>query len=268
MDFRAATIFSGGHSEDVDYISWNPTHPDLFCSSSQKDKRIVFWDARQSRYVQQIFLKYTTPSTTIYSPDGKTLLYTTPVRNLFVAKLNKRDDGKEAWEIIKSDTVMASNALFSHTGEHIVVNNSAEHTLRILEFPSMKVVHSTPAHVNGCVATALDPRGRYLASAGHDSIVNMFDLSEWICARTITASDHAITGLSFSHDGEFIALSTQGPYIDICATETGEPLHRVPALGASPTVQWHPSKYVMAYCGPMSATGSAWVSLFGPGMSI
>ena len=122
MDFRAATIFSGGHAEDVDYISWNPTHPDLFCSSSQKDKRIVFRDARrespvydcriinltaviESSYVQQISLKYTTPSTTIYSPDGKTLLYTTPVRNLFVAKLNKRDDGKEAWEIIKTDTV-------------------------------------------------------------------------------------------------------------------------------------------------------------------
>ena len=76
---------------------------------------------------------------------------------------------------------------------------------------------------------------RYLASAGHDSIVNMFDLSEWICMKTITTSEcvqdayhsstpdtdthahcsHPITGLSFSYDGEFIALSTQGPYIDI-----------------------------------------------------
>jgi hypothetical protein len=30
---------------------------------------------------------------------------------------------------------------------------------------------------------------RYLASGGYDSIVNMFDLSEWICARTITACE-------------------------------------------------------------------------------
>lgn len=45
---RSASMFSGGHHDDVDYISWNPTHPDLFCTSSQKDRRIVFWDARRT----------------------------------------------------------------------------------------------------------------------------------------------------------------------------------------------------------------------------
>src|SRR5882757_3550909 len=47
MESRAATLFSGGHSDDVDYVSWNPTHPELFCTSGQKDRRIVFWDARR-----------------------------------------------------------------------------------------------------------------------------------------------------------------------------------------------------------------------------
>lgn len=47
MEQKHATLFSGGHSDDVDYMSWNPTHPDLFCTSSQKDRRIVFWDARR-----------------------------------------------------------------------------------------------------------------------------------------------------------------------------------------------------------------------------
>jgi hypothetical protein len=47
MEPRAATNFTGGHSEEVDHVSWNPTHPDLFCSTSQKEKRIVFWDARR-----------------------------------------------------------------------------------------------------------------------------------------------------------------------------------------------------------------------------
>ena len=48
LDYRSAQIYSGGHSDDVDYISWNPTHPDLFCTSSSKDRRIVFWDARRA----------------------------------------------------------------------------------------------------------------------------------------------------------------------------------------------------------------------------
>jgi len=42
MESRTATLFSGGHSDDVDYVSWNPTHPELFCTSGQKDRRIVF----------------------------------------------------------------------------------------------------------------------------------------------------------------------------------------------------------------------------------
>ena len=77
-----------------------------------------------------------------------------------------------------------------------------------------------------------DRCGRYLASGGYDSIVNMFDLSEWICARTITACEqvlyiiwmifvltgvnrNAINALSFSHDGEYLAIANTGTYIDI-----------------------------------------------------
>ncbi|KAG5639704.1 hypothetical protein H0H81_005887 [Sphagnurus paluster] len=29
----------------------------------------------------------------------------------------------------------------------------------------------------------------YLASGGYDSIINMFDLTDWICARTITVCE-------------------------------------------------------------------------------
>ncbi|KAG6861575.1 hypothetical protein C0995_014871 [Termitomyces sp. Mi166 len=159
--------------------------------------------------------------------------------------------------------------MFNHVGDGIILTHHSEHTLRILDYPSLKLRESPAAHVGGCVAVALDPRGRYLASGGFDSIVNMFDLNEWICARTITVSEYvplfllssfnersselwnrnAINALSFSHDGEYLAIANAGNYVDICATETGVPLHRVPALAPSPTVSWHPSKYVIAYCG-------------------
>ena len=49
MEIRAASIYSGAHADDVDHVSWNPTHPELFISSSQKDRKIVFWDARRAR---------------------------------------------------------------------------------------------------------------------------------------------------------------------------------------------------------------------------
>ncbi|KAF9464836.1 WD40-repeat-containing domain protein [Collybia nuda] len=251
MEPRAASLFSGGHSDDVDYVSWNPTHPELFCTSSQKDRRIVFWDARQSRYIQQCSLKVS-PVQTSYSPDGRALLYASAGHQLFFLTLGREgEETKEQWHPSERDVVRltGSTAMFNHVGDGVILTHHSEHTLRVMDYPSLTVRESPAAHVGGCVAVALDPRGRYLASGGYDSIVNMFDLTEWICARTITVCEHSINALSFSHDGEYLAIANAGTYIDICATETGVPLHRVPALAPSPTVTWHPSKYVIAYCG-------------------
>jgi THO complex subunit 3 len=64
-----------------------------------------------------------------------------------------------------------------------------------MDYPSLTVRESPAAHVGGCVAVALDPRGRYLASGGADSIVNMFDLNDWICARTITVCEYVIIAI-------------------------------------------------------------------------
>ncbi|KAI0041311.1 WD40 repeat-like protein [Auriscalpium vulgare] len=271
MEMRSATLFSGAHADDVDYVSWNPTHPELFCTSSQKDRRIVFWDARQSRHVQQVTLKVS-PMQTDYSPDGRTLLYIGSRNELFLMTYRREgDDPKEQWHLAERDTpTYASTGTFAPSGEGIILTHHSEHTIRVLAYPSLAVRESPAAHVGGCVAAALDPRGRYLASGGHDSIVNMFDTDEWICARTITSCEHSITDLSFSHDGEFLAIASTGPYIDICATETGAPMHRVPALAPSPTVTWHPSKYVIAYCGQTKAKEGgpqpvAVLGLFGPG---
>ena len=113
-----------------------------------------------------------------------------------------------------------------------------------------------------------------------------------LCTLNIVHS-HVVNALSFSFDGEFIAIANSGSYIDIvralscgaasalapkvtyvlalsqCATETGVPLHRVPTPGPAPTVQWHPTKHLIAYCGQSKAyeegpPPSAWISLWGP----
>ncbi|KAF8138926.1 WD40-repeat-containing domain protein [Boletus edulis] len=272
MEYRAATHFSGGHSDDADYVSWNPTHPELFCTSGQKDRRIVFWDARQSRHVQQVQLKVS-PVQTNYAPDGKSLLYTSAGHQLFFLTCGKdSESSKDMWQISNKDgTIVASTAMFNHVGDGVILTHHSEHALRIMDYPSLTLRESPAAHVGGCVAVALDPRGRYLASGGYDSIVNIFDLNEWLCARTISSCDNAINALSFSFDGEYLAIASTGSYIDICATETAIPLHRVPALAPSPTVTWHPSKYVFAYCGQTkqregSPPPVAVISLFGGGI--
>ncbi|KAG1812283.1 hypothetical protein EV424DRAFT_1418803, partial [Suillus variegatus] len=97
--------------------------------------------------------------------------------------------------------------IFNHVGDGIILTHHSEHSVRVMDYPTLTLREGSAAHVGGCVAIALDPRGRYLASGGYDSTVNMFDLSEWICARTISTCD----ALSFSYDGEYRAIANTGP---------------------------------------------------------
>ncbi|EPQ59160.1 WD40 repeat-like protein [Gloeophyllum trabeum ATCC 11539] len=259
LEMRSATLYSGGHSDDVDYVAWHPIHSELFCSSSQRDRRITFWDARQSRHVQQLSLKYS-PLEVIYSPDGRRIMcVSTNTQLIFLEYGKSGDDTKESWHpVIKVDkgtghSPTASTAIFNHTGEEIISSNHNTHSLRTQDYETFSDKQSVPAHVGGCSTIALDPRGRYIATGSYDSIVNLFDTTELICVRTIAACDNAITALSFSYDGEFLAIANTGTYIDICATETGVPLHRVPALAPSSAVAWHPWKHAIAYCGQTKA---------------
>ncbi|KAK0187954.1 WD40-repeat-containing domain protein [Armillaria mellea] len=234
---RAATMFSGGHSDEVDHVTWNPTHPELFCTSSGKDRRIVFWDARQSRCLQQVPLKQS-PLVMNYSPDGRTMVYTSAGHQMYFLECGQAS-GKDTWSVSDKEIISGSRAMFNHTGDGIVLTHHSEHTLRVLDYPSLTVRETPAAHVGGCEAAALDPRGR-----------------------------HQISSLSFSHDGEYLAIGSTGVYVDICATETSIPLHRVPALAPAPTVTWHPSRYVIAYCGQTKVREGgpppvAVVSLFG-----
>lgn len=256
MEPRTASFFTGAHSDEVDYVAWNPTHPDLFCTSSQKDRRIVFWDARQSRAIQQILLR-SSPMQLHYSPDGRTIAVVSIAHQLSFLSLGKEsEDTKETWRQLPKDSqVAASTAIFTNAGDALIITHYSEHTVRVIDWPTLKLLEHPAAHVQGCIAVAQDPRGKYLASGGFDSIVNLFDTSEWICARTITSCDHSINSLAFSHDGEYLAISSTGSYINICSVETGEQMHRINLTAPVPSVTWHPSKYAFAYCGPPGVVG-------------
>lgn len=140
--------------------------------------------------MQSVSLKVS-PQQTSYAPDGRTLLYTSAGHQLWFMALNPGADGstKEQWQMSDKEPMTGSTAMFNHTGDGVIITHHSEHSIRVIDYPSMAVRETPAAHVGGCVAVALDPRGRYLASGGIDSIVNMFDLSEWICARTITSCE-------------------------------------------------------------------------------
>jgi hypothetical protein len=70
-------------------------------------------------------------------------------------------------------------------------NQERQPKIRILDYPSRYVRYHTTiiANVGGCSALALDPHGRFLAIAGADSIVNVFETKDWFKANTLTSCE-------------------------------------------------------------------------------
>lgn len=85
---------------------------------------------------------------------------------------------------------------FCHSGEKIFVSTS-EGRVRILSYPKFEpVLHlehggepkefTLKGHTSSCLATELQPMGRWLATGGADSIIALWDTRDWVCERTIT----------------------------------------------------------------------------------
>ena len=62
----------------------------------------------ESRYTQQILLR-AAPLQTNYSPDGRTVMYTTSANWLHFLELGKEHEGaKEQWDIVERDVPSVS----------------------------------------------------------------------------------------------------------------------------------------------------------------
>ena len=75
--------------------------------STEHPPRLTLYECclQESRHVQQIQLKLA-PVQLSYSPDGKTILYTTTNRNLGVLRFGKEgEEAKEQWRVADTNGV-------------------------------------------------------------------------------------------------------------------------------------------------------------------
>jgi len=104
----------------------------------------------------------------------------------------------------------------------------------------------------------MQPTARFLATGGSDSIIALWDTTDWICQRTLIDMTGPVRNISFSFDGSFIVGgSDEGVGLEIAHTETGEYVHSVKTSGPCPVVAWHPSRYWLAYTDSSGLSHSA-----------
>ncbi|KZS97851.1 WD40 repeat-like protein [Sistotremastrum niveocremeum HHB9708] len=255
FDIRNTIALSNGHTEIVDSCAWNPTHPELLCSASSKDMRIVFWDARTKTPLQTVSLKPRQPVDVKYSPNGRVLAVLDKANFIVFLTLERKEDGKDHW-VLSQERVKGHNEsetevisfVWNHPGDCLILGEKAG-LLTYVTYPELAFGTSSGAHMGGATCIAIDPRGKYIATCGPDSIVNLFDIASWRVSRSLDCTEDVVNDIDFSFDGEFLAIAFASS-LEIWAVETGECLHKVTSPNTPcRTVSWHPWKYVLAFGG-------------------
>ncbi|KAG8926659.1 hypothetical protein FRC02_008761 [Tulasnella sp. 418] len=268
VDAKQTIPLTGCHTTTATAFAWSTKHPEYLCSFSEDDKKMAFWDVRAKLPIQTLTTRARL-SQMRYSPDGEGIM--TVDEDSIVSTLipqKQADLQKVEWQPNPDVKYEPENDItdfkFNHVGD-LVFLSTTRGAVMVLEYPTLRRVENIDLHVGACTAVDLDPKGRFMATGGSDAIINIYDIVEMMPTRTLSVVDVPIRGLSYSFDGEYLAVASTNSSIIIASSVTGQPLHRgVPLPGPPASIAWSPSKHILASCGDHpSASGGGWISCFG-----
>ncbi|RKF76027.1 THO complex subunit 3 [Golovinomyces cichoracearum] len=242
----------GHHRAGIEKVGFNPVKDAELCSVSN-DGVVRFWDVRTKAIINEV-KGLGEAFTLAWAPDGERLIVGNKADNLYVLSPTQPNPISSQQQNVQTNQIS-----FCYGGEKIFVT-TGEGRVKILSFPEFEPVYymsydpTTPFTLNGhtssCITVDLQPSVRFLATGGSDSIIALWDTTDWICQRTLADMTGPVRSISFSFDGSYIVGgSDEGAGLEIIHTETGEHVHSIKTPGGHPCtiVSWHPSKYWLAY---------------------
>jgi len=234
-----------GHTDSVDQLCWDPTHPDTLCTASV-DRTIRIWDARGGKCTHCINTSGENINVA-WSPDGE-----------YLAVGNKDDvvsiiDPRK-YKIVKSHKFQyeVNEMGWNNTGEIFFLTTGLG-TVEVMKWvpatSELKPLRTIHAHTANTYCIEFDASNKYFAVGSADALVSLWDLDEMVCVRSFGSLSWPIRTLSFSHDSQFIALASEDHIIDIANVETGVSVFQIACEAAMNAVAWHPKQMILAYAG-------------------
>lgn len=271
----------------MEKVAFNPIKDAELCSVSS-DGVVKFWDVRTKACFNEV--KGLGDALSLaWAPDGQTLLVGNKDDNVYMLSPS------QPTPISSHQQPMQTNQIaFCWGGEKMFATTSEGRT-RILTYPGFDPVFNYTyfpeprefmlhGHTSSCLTAEMQPTAKYLATGGSDSIISLWDTTDFICQRTLSGMAGPVRSISkvnrgsaghlaakltraagFTFDGSYIVggsdegetdsggrgqgerLTLQGNGLDIFHVETGEHVHTFKTAGSCPVVAWAPTRYCLAY---------------------
>ncbi|SPN97813.1 related to AAC-rich mRNA clone AAC3 protein [Cephalotrichum gorgonifer] len=241
-----------GHTAPIEKVAFNPVKDAELCSVSS-DGTVKFWDVRTKNCFNEV-RGLGEAFTLAWAPGGDTLIVGNKADTVFVLSPTQNTPISSHQQPRQTNQIA-----FCWSGSRVFMTTGEGET-RILSYPDFEPVlfhdyggqarteFKLHGHTSSCLTAELQPTGRYLATGGSDSVIALWDTTDWICQRTITAMVGPVRSMSFTFDGSFIVGgSDEGAGLEICHTETGELVHSFKTASSCPVVSWAPTRYCLAY---------------------
>ncbi|KAI0388808.1 WD40 repeat-like protein [Xylariaceae sp. FL0594] len=241
-----------GHAAPIEKVAFNPTKELELCSVSS-DGVVRFWDCKTRAVLNEVRGLGET-FTLAWHPHGECVVVGNKDNKLWVISPT------ESTPISSHEqSTMTNDITFCWSGQRLFAT-TGEGKTRILSFPSFEPAYqfdykegpekefTLPGHTSSCITAELHPFNRYLATGGTDSLIALWETTEWNCVRTVTKLTGPVRSISFSWDGLFlVGGSDEGTGLEITVSETGEHLCTYKTRSACPVVAWSPNRYALAY---------------------
>lgn len=146
--------------------------------------------------------------TLAWAPDGESLVVGNKTDCIFVLSPTESTPRASFQQDVQTNQIS-----FCWSGTRVFVT-TGEGRVRILSYPDFQPVLLYPydrsaidgpgatneymlkGHTSSCLSVELSPNARYLATGGTDSVICMWDTTDWICQRTFPDMVGAVKSLS------------------------------------------------------------------------
>ncbi|KAF3061853.1 THO complex subunit 3 [Daldinia childiae] len=241
-----------GHTASIEKVAFNPVKELELCSVSS-DGVVRFWDVKTKQVLNEVKGLGET-FTLAWHPRGECVIVGNKEDKLFVISPTQSTPISSHQQPVQTNDIV-----FCWSGQRIFATTGDGKT-RILSFPDFEPAYQfdykegpdaefkLTGHTSSCISVELHPYNRYLATGGTDSLISLWETTDWNCVRTATKMIGPVRSLSFSWDGLYIVGgSEEGSGLEIFNSETGDHLCTYKTTTPSPVIAWSPNRYSLAY---------------------